>query len=160
MVRAADGWLTLSAPTDDFWRKLLTLIGRDDLVADPRYAANGARLERQDEVYAIVDAFTCTKTKAELTGLFGGIIPFGPIYDVADIFADPHFRIREMLIDVEQPGSATPVQVAGVPIKMSRNPGRVRHRAPLLGEHSREILKAAGIADADADHLFKNNIVK
>lgn len=160
VVKAADGWLTLSAPTDDFWRRLLTLIERHDLAEDPRYAANGARLERQDEVYSIVEAFTRTKTKAELTKLFGGVIPFGPIYDVSDIFADPHFRIREMLVEVEQPGSATPVTVAGVPIKMSLTPGRVRHRAPLLGEHTREILEAAGYAGAAADRLFQHNIVK
>lgn len=160
VVRAGDGWLTLSAPTDDFWRKLLTLIERHDLVGDALYATNQERLERQDEVYAIVEAFTRTKTKAELTELFGGVIPFGPIYDVSDIFADPHFRIREMLVEVEQPGSATPVTVAGVPIKMSLTPGRVRHRAPLLGENTREILKAAGYVGAAADRLFKHNIVK
>ncbi|WP_166942126.1 CaiB/BaiF CoA transferase family protein [Sphingopyxis panaciterrae] len=160
VVRAADGWLTLSAPTDAFWRKLLTLIARHDLVDDARYAANEARLARQDEVYALVEEFTRTKTKAELTELFGGVIPFGPIYDVSDIFADPHFRIRDMLVDVDQPGSATPVTVAGVPIKMSLTPGRVRHRAPLLGEHTREILRTAGYAGAAADRLFHNNIVK
>lgn len=160
VVRAADGWLTLSAPTDAFWRKLLTLIARPDLVDDARYAANEARLARQDEVYALVEEFTRTKTKAELSELFGGVIPFGPIYDVSDIFADPHFRIRDMLVDVDQPGSATPVTVAGVPIKMSLTPGRVRHRAPLLGEHTREILRTAGYAGAAADRLFHNNIVK
>lgn len=160
VVRAADGWLTLSAPTDAFWRKLLTLIARPDLVDDARYAANEARLARQDEVYALVEEFTRKKTKAELTELFGGVIPFGPIYDVSDIFADPHFRIRDMLVDVDQPGSATPVTVAGVPIKMSLTPGRVRHRAPLLGEHTREILGTAGYAGAAADRLFHNNIVK
>lgn len=160
VVRASDGWLTLSAPTDSFWRKLLTLIDGNDLVDDPRYATNSARLERQDEVYAIVERFTSDRTKAELTQLFGGVIPFGPIYDVADIFADPHFALREMLIEVEQPGSATPVKVAGVPIKMSLTPGRVRHRAPLLGEHTRQILAAAGYVGAAADRLFTNNIVK
>jgi len=160
VVRAADGWLTLGAPTHDFWRRLLALIGRDDLIDDPRYAANDARLERQDEVYAIVEAFTATRTKAELSQLFGGVIPFAPIYDAADIFADPHFRIREMLVEVEQPGSARPVTIAGVPIKLSRTPGRVRRRAPLLGEHTREILLAAGYGEAEADRLFRHNIVK
>ena len=65
-----------------------------------------------------------------------------------------------MLIDVEQPGSATPVKVAGVPVKMSRTPGRVRHRAPLLGEHTREILELAGYSSAQADNLFNRNVVK
>jgi crotonobetainyl-CoA:carnitine CoA-transferase CaiB-like acyl-CoA transferase len=160
VVRASDGWLTLSAPTNEFWRKLVTLIEQPELADDPHYATNEERLNRQDEVYRLIEAFTQTKTKAELTTLFGGVIPFGPIYDVAEIFADPHFKIREMLIDVEQPGSATPVKVAGVPVKMSRTPGRVRHRAPLLGEHTREILELAGYSSAHADNLFNRNIVK
>ena len=160
VVRAADGWLTLSAPTDDFWRKLASLIERPDLASDPRYATNDERLQRQDAVYQAIEAFTRTRTKAELAALFGEVIPFAPIYDVADIFADPHFRIREMLIDVEQPGSATPVKVAGVPVKLSRTPGRVRHRAPLLGENSREVLERAGYGPDRADDLFNRNIVK
>ncbi|ARR55172.1 CoA transferase [Rhizorhabdus wittichii DC-6] len=160
VVRAADGWLTLSAPTDDFWRKLASLIERPDLASDPRYATNDERLQRQDAVYQAIEAFTRIRTKAELATLFGEVIPFAPIYDVADIFADPHFRIREMLIDVEQPGSATPVKVAGVPVKLSRTPGRVRHRAPLLGENSREVLERAGYGPDRADDLFNRNIVK
>lgn len=160
MVRAADGWLTLSAPTDDFWRKLAALVERPELASDPRYATNAERLQRQDEVYEAIESFTRTKTKAELTALFGEVIPFAPIYDIADIFADPHFQIREMLIDVEQPGSAAPVKVAGVPVKMSRTPGQVRHRAPLLGENTREVLELAGYGPDLADNLFNRNIVK
>lgn len=160
VVRAADGWLTLSAPTDDFWRKLATLVERPELGSDQRYATNAERLQRQEEVYESIEAFTRTKTKAELTALFGEVIPFAPIYDIADIFADPHFQVREMLIDVEQPGSATPVKVAGVPVKMSRTPGQVRHRAPLLGENTREVLELAGCAPDFADSLFNRNIVK
>lgn len=160
VVRAADGWLTLSAPTDDFWRKLALLIERPDLASDPLFATNDERLRRQDAVYQAIEVFTRTKTKSELATLFGEVIPFAPIYDVADIFEDPHFRIREMLIDVEQPGSATPVKVAGVPVKLSRTPGRVRHRAPLLGENSREVLERAGYGPDRADDLFNRNIVK
>jgi crotonobetainyl-CoA:carnitine CoA-transferase CaiB-like acyl-CoA transferase len=160
VVRASDGWLTLSAPTDEFWRKLAMLIERPDLAGDPHYATNAERLKHQDEVYGVIESFTQTRTKAELTALFGEVIPFAPILDVAEIFADPHFQIREMLVDVEQPGSATPVKVAGVPVKMSRTPGRVRHRAPLLGENTREVLELAGYSADRADSLFNRNIVK
>src|SRR3546814_14574308 len=100
---------------------------------------------------------TRTDTLFPYTPLFRS---FAPIYDAADIFADEHFQIREMLVDVEQPGSATPVKVAGVPIKMSRTPGGVRNRAPLLGENTREILELAGCSAAFAETLFNRNIVK
>ncbi|HEY4318890.1 MAG TPA: CoA transferase [Herbaspirillum sp.] len=160
LLKAADGWVALGAPTGDFWRRLCAIIGRDELAEHPDYATNAARLERRAEVYDIVEAFTSTRDKADLLGIFGGFIPFAPVYDAAEIFADPHFKARGMLIDVEQPGSATPVQVAGVPVKMSRTPGEVRHRAPLLGEHTQEILAMAGYSKEAADSLFVRNIVK
>jgi crotonobetainyl-CoA:carnitine CoA-transferase CaiB-like acyl-CoA transferase len=76
--------------------------------------------------------------------VLGGKVPFGPVYTAAEIFADEHYAVREMLVEVEQPGSATPVKIAGVPIKLSESPGAVRRRAPMLGEHTEEILTAAG----------------
>src|SRR3546814_11866158 len=94
--------MTMSAPTDEFWRKLATLIERPELGNDARYATVAERLKRQDEVYQAIEAFTQTKTKSELAALFGDVISFAPIYDAADIFADEHFQIREMLVDVEQ----------------------------------------------------------
>src|SRR3546814_8998253 len=63
VVAAADGWLTLSAPTDEFWRKLATLIERPELGNDARYATVAERLKRQDEVYQAIEAFPQTKTK-------------------------------------------------------------------------------------------------
>jgi crotonobetainyl-CoA:carnitine CoA-transferase CaiB-like acyl-CoA transferase len=160
LLRAADGWVALGAPTGDFWFKLCAIINRPELAEDPLFATNAARLERRAEVYDIVEAFTSTRTKADLLTILGGFIPFAPVYDAEEIFADEHFRVREMLVDVEQPGSATPVQVAGIPVKMSRTPGQVRHRAPLLGEHTKEILAMAGYTREAADSLFARNIVK
>ncbi len=68
------------------------------------------------------------------------MIPVGAVQSVDEIYADPHAAARQMLVEVDQPGSATPVTVAGQPIKLTRTPGGVRHRAPLLGEHSHELL--------------------
>jgi crotonobetainyl-CoA:carnitine CoA-transferase CaiB-like acyl-CoA transferase len=92
--------------------------------------------------------------------LFGGYVPFSPVYDVGEIFADEHFRTREMLVEVEQPGSQSPVTIAGVPVKLSRTPGSVRHRAPLLGEHTDELLTALGFAGDTIVDLRSRNVVK
>ena len=98
------------------------------------------------------------RTKAELKELFGGKIPFSPIYNAAEIFADPHYTVRQMLPQVEQPGSATPVCVPGVPVKLSLTPGEVRHRAPLLGEHSRQILAEVGVDATRIQALIDSRI--
>ena len=83
----------------------------------------------------------------------GGRIPFGPVMNIADIEADPHFAIREMIVDVEQPGS-TPIRIAGVPIKMTETPGRVRRRSPYLGEDTRAELARIGLTDAEIQNLI------
>ncbi len=157
---AADGWIALGAPQPEFWRELCRVIERPELAEDPRYATNAARLEIRDEVYDLLEAFTSVRTKQELMSLFGGHVPFSPVYDVTEIFDDEHFRTREMLVDVEQPGSKAPVTITGVPVKLSRTPGSVRHRAPLLGEHTDELLTALGYARDTIGDLRSRNIIR
>ncbi|HAC33773.1 MAG TPA: CoA transferase, partial [Gammaproteobacteria bacterium] len=83
-------------------------------------------------------------TKAELQQLLGGKVPFGPVNSVTDIMGDAHFQLRDMLVELDHPGSDDLFTVAGTPLKMSRTPGGVRHRAPLLGEHTAEVLGQLG----------------
>jgi crotonobetainyl-CoA:carnitine CoA-transferase CaiB-like acyl-CoA transferase len=68
------------------------------------------------------------------------------VLNIAEIERDPHFAARQMVVEIEQPGSATPIRVAGVPIKLSRTPGKVAARGPLLGEHNEYYLKLAGLS--------------
>ena len=96
------------------------------------------------EVEALVADWTRRHTRAELTALLGGEIPFAPVYTAADVFADPHYRARQMLVETEFPGAANPLVLAGTPVKMSETPGAVRHRAPLVGEHSEAVLSEFG----------------
>jgi crotonobetainyl-CoA:carnitine CoA-transferase CaiB-like acyl-CoA transferase len=91
--------------------------------------------------------------------LFGGKVPFSPIYTAEEIFADPHFQARDMLPQVEQPGSARPAQVPGVPVKLSQTPGGVRHRAPLIGEHTRAVLQESGLSADHIDELTAAGVV-
>ena len=66
-----------------------------------------------------------------------------------------HFTAREMIVEVEQPGS-TPIRIAGTPIKMTRTPGGVRRRSPILGEDTRAQLKHAGLSDAEIQTLIES----
>lgn len=143
-LRAKDGWVVIGVTPGPLWSVFCQAIGQVGLIGDPRFATASARVDNQDALYALIEEFTARHTKTELSHIFGGKVPFGPVYDAADIFADPHFEVREMLPRVEQPGSKRQVAVPGIPAKLCRTPGAVRHRAPLLGEHTDEILQEAG----------------
>ena len=160
LFRARDGYVSIACAHDGFWEKLARAIGRPELVTDKAFATNAARVRNAGRVIAVVEAFTTGLTKEEITRRLGGKIPFGPVYTSAEIFADRHYEVREMLVDVEQPGSARPVKIAGVPIKLGRTPGQVRHRAPMLGEHTNEILIAAGYMDEEIDHMLTSGAIR
>ncbi|WP_096704347.1 CoA transferase [Magnetospirillum sp. 15-1] len=158
-VRAKDGWVAIAVPPGRIWEIFCQAIGRPELIKDPRFATERARVENTDEVYAVVEDFTLRHTKAELSAILGGKVPFGPVYDAADIFADPHYQIRDMLPQVEQPGSARRVTVPGVPPKLTRTPGGVHVRAPLLGEHTDEVLAALGFGEEQLTQLRKSGAI-
>jgi formyl-CoA transferase len=139
-----DGLVAIACPLDHFWAALAEAMGRPELAADARYRTNVERVKRNAEVVALVSDWTGRFTKAELVERIGGKLPFGPVNDVTDIFADLHPRARNMLVELEQPGLERRVTVAGTPIKMTATPGIVSRRSPLLGEHTNAILAEAG----------------
>jgi crotonobetainyl-CoA:carnitine CoA-transferase CaiB-like acyl-CoA transferase len=159
MFPAQDGWVTIAAHTDEWFAVLARLMGREDLIGDARSCTSEARVANRDFVYAEVGAFTKARSKRELAALFGGKIPFGPVYHVREIAADPHFKAREMIVEVEHPGCSTPAAVAGVPVKMSATPGRIRRRAPLLGEDTAAILAEAGLPSAEIARYRAENVI-
>lgn len=142
----SDGWCTITAYDDRMFALLCDLCGLASLPADPRFSTWQARYDNRVALIEILSGFTGRHTKAELLALLGGKIPFGPVYDVAEIMADPHFAAREMIVPVEQPGMDAPVTLAGVPVKMTATPGAIRRRAPLLGEHTDAVLAEAGFS--------------
>ncbi|MDA8252094.1 MAG: CoA transferase, partial [Rhodospirillales bacterium] len=73
---------------------------------------------------------------------------------------DPHFAVRDMLAEVENPGSATPVRIAGIPVHMTETPGTIRSRPPLLGEHTDSVLGGYGFTAAEIDDLRQRRIVQ
>jgi crotonobetainyl-CoA:carnitine CoA-transferase CaiB-like acyl-CoA transferase len=160
LLKALDGWVTIAAHSDEFWKTLCKLIGREELIDDPRTATPEARVANQDQIYEAVGNFVGRHTKQELKERFGGKIPFGPVYHIDEIAEDPHFAIREMIVEVEHPGCDTPVTIAGVPIRMTETPGSIRRRAPLLGEDSDEILRAINCAPGEIAKWRQANVVK
>ncbi|MBM3223938.1 MAG: formyl-CoA transferase [Candidatus Tectomicrobia bacterium] len=121
------------------WDRLLKVMGREELIGDERYSTPAARLERLDEVYALVETWSMQFTKFEVTEQLNAIdVPCGPIMDTSDLISDEHLRVRDMIVDVPhtQRGS---FKTVGSPLKLSDSPVDV-FSSPLLGEHTAEVL--------------------
>ena len=159
MFPAKDGFVTIAAHADTHFPILCRLIDKPEMATDPRFVTVQDRRANQDEIVATISAFTRQRTKQELLKHFGGQVPFSPVYNVRDIVADPHFKAREMLPWVPHPGLDHEVQIAGVAVKMTETPGKVRHRAPLLGEHTDDYLKSIGCSADDIARLRADKIV-
>jgi crotonobetainyl-CoA:carnitine CoA-transferase CaiB-like acyl-CoA transferase len=151
---AADGCISLGAHQQSFFEILCRALGAADVLSDPRYATAQLRIQNRVALSEALSAYTTRFTKAELTARLGGQIPFGPVMNVADITRDPHYAAREMIVSVEQPGD-DPIQIVGVPIKMTGTPGGVHRRAPLLGEDTLKRLREAGLSETEINDLLE-----
>lgn len=157
--RTRDGQVTIAAPEAWHWAALAGAMGRPELAQDDRFVDNAARLRHRDEVERMVAAWCAGLTNRDVVAALGGRVPVAPVQSVADIVADPHVMARQMLVELEQPGSARPRQVAGPPIKLTATPAAVRMRAPLLGEHSDAVLEELGYSPSERVKLFEAGAV-
>ncbi len=145
-LRTRDGHLTVAGNTQPQWEKLCAVVGREDLTADPRFSTNDDRMANRPQLVAELEAALASDgTDAWVTRLEEAGIAAGPIHDYAEVFADPHTQAREMEVTMEHPEEGT-VRGLGIPVKLSDTPGSVRRAAPLLGEHTEEVLREAGLA--------------
>lgn len=156
---ALDGWVSIACPVDDFWKKLCIIMGKAELAEHPDYSTLAARVARRDEVDAVVRHWTGSRTKEELKSCLGGTVPFGTVNDVKDIFADPHVAAREMIVEIEQEGLEVRPRIANTPIKMSRTQGGVRHGAPLLGQHTQQVLLENGFTAEELSALRASRVI-
>ena len=121
------------------WPKICDLIGKPAWKDDPDYATPKARLPRLDEVFGAIEAWTSTRTKFEVMEICNPLdIPVGPILSMKEIAEEPSLRETGTIVEVDHPGRGPYVSV-GCPVKLSASPAVVT-RAPLLGEHTGEIL--------------------
>ncbi len=153
------GYALIAGNGDSIFRRLMTLIGRDDLAADPGLADNAGRVARVAELDDVIGAWTAQRSVDEvMTALDGASVPAGRIYSVADIAADPHYQARGMLDQVHMDDGST-LTVPGIVPKLSATPGSHRRNAPKLGQDSGDVLREIGLTDAQIVALRERGIV-
>jgi formyl-CoA transferase len=157
-LRTADGHVTVAGNTQRQWERLCAVIGREELVADARFASNADRMRNRPALVAELEAALAgDTTDAWVERLEQAGIAAGPIHDYAEVFADPHTRAREMEVTMEHPEEGT-VRGLGIPVKLSATPGTIRRAAPLLGEHTAEVLREAGLSDDEIAALARAEV--
>jgi crotonobetainyl-CoA:carnitine CoA-transferase CaiB-like acyl-CoA transferase len=149
--RCADGFITIGGANDRSFIRICTVLGHPEWAEAPEFKTDGLRIRHRADLAAKIESITCTEPRSHWLALFdAGNIPCGPINDYAQVFQDPQVLAREMVVEVEHPTLGS-IKALGSPIKMSATPPDVRRRAPLLGEHTQEILSELGLGDGQGD---------
>jgi len=158
--RCKDGYVALNVPDDIVWGRLATAVGRPDLVDDPRSADGTSRAANAELLQPIIESWMADKTRQEVVDTLNAAgMPAGPVYTARDVFADPHFRTRGMLVDIDDPEVGTYTFARSTP-HLSAAPEIVNDPSPALGQHTREILEGVlGYSAEEVERLVADAVV-
>jgi len=158
--RCSDGkFIIIGANGDSIFKRLCDKMGKPDMGEDPRFADNAGRVEHEPEIDAAITLWTGSQTaEATLNQLEEARVPSGPIYNVADMLADEHFKARGLFEEVEVDGK--PLKIPAMVPKFSETPGRTDWPGPEVGSFNQEILgDLLGISAADQEKLKDEGII-
>ena len=154
--RTLDGWMAILPYNDKHWRNFFEIVGRPEVLKDPRYSTLNARSMHISDMYAMVEALAPSRTTAEWVKLLDeGQIPNAPVSRPADLFEDPHLVWRQLFKKYPHPSEGE-IMMVEPPMRMSRTPPAIRSMAPLQGADSRAVLAEAGVSKADIAALAKS----
>ena len=153
------GYALIAGNGDSIFKRLMTVIARDDLGNDPALADNSGRVLRVAEIDAAIGAWAAHLSVDEvLAALDNASVPAGRIYTVADIASDPHYQARDMLQQVQM-DDGSQLMVPGIVPKLSRTPGSHRRNAPGIGQDSDQVLAEMGLSSEQIKTLKAQGIV-
>ena len=157
---ADDQWVLLQVAGQPMFKRWCRLVGREELFDDPRFADDDTRWRNGDILNDIMSAWCADKTKAHVLELLDKAkMPAAPLLSTQDVLDDPHVAAMGYLRRVPFPGASRDVPIIETPFRMSATPGTIRRRAPLLGEHTDEVLGEIGYSAAQIEDLRFAGIV-
>jgi crotonobetainyl-CoA:carnitine CoA-transferase CaiB-like acyl-CoA transferase len=155
-----DGWINIGGANQANWERIADVLGHPEWRDDARFATNSARMANLPALTDAMNKALATRTKAEWIAAFDAVgVPAGPVNSIGDALEHPQTRARDMVVEVDHP-QAGPTRALGCPLHFSRTPTRITRAAPVLGEHTREVLHEHGYADADIDALVRDGVVE
>jgi formyl-CoA transferase len=154
-----DGYVLVAGNGDSIFKRLMEAIGRADLGNAPDLADNAGRVKRVAEIDAAIGAWTQTRSIQEvLDTLNAARVPVGRVYTAKDIFEDPHYRARDMIL-TQHTRDGDDVAVPGIVPKLSATPGSIRSSAPHLGDDTDSVLRQMGLSEDNIATLRQKGIV-
>jgi crotonobetainyl-CoA:carnitine CoA-transferase CaiB-like acyl-CoA transferase len=155
----ADGHMIVAVGNDSQFLKFCEVAGRGDLPQDARFTRNADRVRNRTVLVPLLADLMKKRSRAEWLQAFEAAkVPCGPINDLADVFADPQVQFREMTVDMPHPRAGN-VRLVASPMKFSETPIQYRRAPPLLGEHTVELLREAGLDDDEIASLRRENVI-
>jgi crotonobetainyl-CoA:carnitine CoA-transferase CaiB-like acyl-CoA transferase len=155
----ADGWINIGGANQANWERMARTLGVPDLITDPRFIDNSARMAHRDTLTALLgERLQQRPTQDWLLALDAAGIPAGPIQDIGTMTRDPQTLAREMVVELEHPVAGT-TRALGVPVKFSATPGGIRRPAPTFGQHTHEVLLAHGFSAGGIEQLVREGAV-
>jgi len=156
-----DGWIAVNVPDNIIWGRMAETIGHPELKDDPRSNSGPARCQNIDYLQPLLAAWFATQTRdSAAEALNGAGVPCGPVYDTADIFADPHVAERGVLVDIDDPNVGS-YKFARTPPHLSAAPEIATEPAPELGQHTRDIMEGLlGYSSSEVDSLAEAGVVE
>lgn len=155
-----DGYVMVAAYSPDRWRKLCQVLDRPELASDPRFSTNELRVRNRAALREVLNPIFRTRTTREwMQALEAADILCAPLLTYPELVNSQHVAERQMVVELVHSLAGT-ARVAGIPIQLSRTPGRVSRPAPLPGEHTVEVLRETGYSPGEVDELLRSGAVK
>ncbi|EOH6356788.1 TPA: CoA transferase [Acinetobacter baumannii] len=155
-----NAFVVIAGNSDPIFKRLMHVIGREDLANRPEFEHNDGRAQQSDLLDAAIESWSRQHSIDEvLQQLEKAEVPSGRIYSVADMVNDPHFNARDMLLSTELPDGQV-VKMPGIVPKLSETPGQVKWRGPELGEHTESVLKQYGYQAEEIESLRVSGVVQ
>jgi len=157
--RARDGWINVGGANQANWERIAEVLGHPEWRDDARFRTNSDRMANLDALVALMDRVLATGTRAHWIAAFDAAgVPVGPVNTMNEALADPQALARGMIVDLVHP-QAGATKALGCPVHFSATPTAVTRPAPMLGEHTREVLAQAGYSDADIEAFVAEGVV-
>ena len=158
--RASDGWINIGGANQANWERIADVLGHPEWRGDPRFATNTARMENIDILATAMNEVIATRSRSEWIAVFDKAgVPVGPVHTIGEALEHPQTLARGMVVDVHH-AHAGPMRALGSPLHFSRTPTATARAAPMLGEHTREVLREFGYRDAEIDRLIAEGAVE
>jgi CoA:oxalate CoA-transferase len=157
---AADGYIVIAAGNDGLWRRLCQALEVEGLADDPRFVDNARRTENHAELERRLNLALGRKTVAQWCRILEEAgVPCGPIHDIGQVFHNEQVRARGMIVEMEHPRAGT-LAVPNSPLRFSRTPVAVEKPAPLLGQHTDQVLGGLlGLSASELEELRREGVI-